>query len=308
MDSARGPSGSGSGDPSAQVTIQARAGGGATNQFGSHETPVIWHQPDFGFKEVHTTVIPTTFYLSMNKLDHKLTALNKLEVRMNSPYKPWVNDGSIVPQGAGAAIAEGPSVTQANNNSNGNSASSLLSFPVTYTTSHKAQWLAWWEKVYQKYTVLETHYEITVTAANDRNTSGFVVFEEQDAYGTSGGNIMPDGDLDEMADWRDVKRHYIDGSKARDNRMDSIKIKGVWKPNQVTRNAFNDGDIQTWINTGAIPGSPAYVESLHLRFFKAPFDSTNIAAGTLTPAWGVNVQVKLRYIVQFRDLDYRMLS
>ena len=128
--------------PGPQVQARTAGGGGATNQYGSHETPVVWHQPDFGFKEIHTTVIPTTFYLSYNKLDHKYTTKNKLEIRMNSPYDPFVNEGDIVVQTAGGAIAEGPSVTQANNNSTGNSASTLLTFPVTYTTSHKPRWLS----------------------------------------------------------------------------------------------------------------------------------------------------------------------
>lgn len=276
-------------------TLALRAGSSGSSTQGAHETPVLEHPPMFRFKETLTTIIPTTFYFSANALDTDSTSLNKFEIRLNSPYSPIITPGAFVTQTASTAVAEGISAT-VGPDSDTNFAT-LGTFPITTTVNHKPQWLAWWEQMYQAYHVMETQYEITVTSARSNAQAGALVLWEEDQYGSSStGNIMPDGSLDEMAEWVGTKQKTVRGTLGMQGPY-FTKIVGTWKPGQANRNTTNDGDIKTWNATGAIP-SPAYVESLHLRFFRQPMQSMNPAS-----IMGVNVQVKLKYIVQFKDLN-----
>lgn len=259
------------------------------------ETPVVWHSPTYGFPETHTTIIPTTFYLSANLLGVEKSDKNKVELRLNSPYTPLittpVTQPTASPRIVGISVDPAPDAT-----TNG---ASLFAFPTTYTTNHKCQWLKYWEKIYQSYTVLETQYEITVRSAVTNTQCGVSILWEEDQYGNSStGNTMPDASLDDMANWRGVKRRVISSLEKYDpspNGPSYTTIKGVWKPGMKQTNVKNDGDNKTWSAVGAVP-SPTYVESLHLRFFEHMFNTS--AAIT-----GANMQIKLKYIVQFKDLN-----
>lgn len=272
--------------------LALRAGGQASQ--GAHETPVLPREPAYRFKETMTTVIPTTYYFSVNNLGFAASSLNKFEIRLNSPYSSIITPSSFVEQTAGAAVATGVSITQAPDGDS--NFATLGSFPLTTTTNHKPQWLAYWEKIYEAYHVMETHYEITVMPARSEARTSVLVLWEEDQYGSSStGNIMPSSTLDEMAEWVGTKQMIIRGT-ADDNAMNFGKIKSTWKPGRANRNTTNDGDVKTWNTTGAVP-NPAYVESLHLRFFRGPLSSQNPAS-----VIGCNVQVKISYIVQFKDL------
>lgn len=277
----------------ANNALALRAGGGDQTR-GAHETPVIWHSPEYGFKETMTVVIPTTLYFSVNKLPTTVLTSgdidkNKVEIRLNSPYTPLMS--TLVAQSTSSPVAVGVSATKAPDSAT--NPSTLLTFPYTITSSHKPQWLSYWDKMYEVYTVLETQYEITIANARTASFNHSIVCWERDQYGTSStGNIMPAGPLDEMINWRGVKEGVISGQDY-EQRSSFFKISETWKPGQENRNATNDGDVKTWCATGAVP-SPAYVESLHMRFFASPF--------TQDTHHGVNVEVRLKYIVQFKDL------
>ena len=153
----------------------------------------------FRFKETCTTIIPTTFYFSANALDYASTTKNKFEIRLNSPYYPIITPAAFVAQTASSAPSEGISATAAPDSDT--NYSTLGTFPFTVTTSHKPQWLSWWEQMYQAYHVMETHYEITIMSARTDNRNSVLVLWEEDQYGSSStGNIMPDAGLDEMVE------------------------------------------------------------------------------------------------------------
>lgn len=282
---------------SGQSTLALRSGSSGQASQGAHETPVLMREPMFRFKETCTTIIPTTFYFSANVLDYASTTKNKFEIRLNSPYYPIITPAAFVSQTPSSAPNEGISATAAPDSDT--NYSTLGTFPFTVTTSHKPQWLSWWEQMYQAYHVMETHYEITIMSARTDNRNSVLVLWEEDQYGSSStGNIMPDAGLDEMVEWAGTKQRLIRGLND-DNAPNFTKITGTWKPGRANRNTTNDGDVKTWNAIGAIP-NPGYVESLHLRFFKGPMSSQNPANIT-----GCNVQVKLSYVVQFKDLDVR---
>ena len=124
-------------------SMQQRSSSGGNNA-ASRETPVLYREPELGFRETHTALIPTTFYFSVNKVGVASTDLNKVEIRMNSPYLPFMT--TLVPQATGVARVEGVSSDKALPQQ-GNEAS-LRTFPSTVTANHKPMWLKWWEQIY----------------------------------------------------------------------------------------------------------------------------------------------------------------
>lgn len=288
-----------------EVTAERSSGNQTTGRTkaGAHETAVIPHSPAFRFPETFTQIVPVTFFLSMNKTAFASTTKNKLELRMNSPYSVFCNSGDLQTQTAGAAVVEGLSVVPAPDADT--QPGTLLSFPTTYTTSLRAQYLQWYGQMYDVYTVLQTEYEVNIVPARSTNTAKNIVFWEMDAYGTSStGNTMPAADVETMMNWPGVKQitfSNLDNDQAKEH-PPYATVKGTWLPGQHSRNTFNDGDIQTWVATGAPPGNPSYTESLHLRFFRAPLSA--LATSTVT---GCNIMIRLKYTVQFKDLkqDFR---
>lgn len=273
--------------------LALRAGGQASQ--GAHETPVLPREPAFRFKETMTTIIPTTLYVSANNIAHASSALNKLEIRLNSPYTCIITPPSYVTQTTSTPPSEGISATVAPDADT--NYSTLGTFPFTATPSHKPQWLSYWEQIYQSYHVMETQYELTIISARSDNRAGVTVLWEEDQYGSSStGNSMPAGTLDEMAEWVGVKRGIVTGT-GDDSSPNALMIKGTWKPGKASRNVTNDGDVKTWNAVGAIP-SPGYVESLHVRFFRLAMSSMNPGS-----VQGANIQIKLKYVVQFKDLN-----
>lgn len=304
MEGVEGPSDGG------ETTLALRAGASSSANQGAHETPVMPHYAEIGFPETYTTIIPDTIYLSVNDLDaigSGTDDLNKIEIRLNSPYSPMVNSGDLVSQTDNTAVATGVSVNMmpnADTQPAAGSTAGVLEFPYTFTTSHKAKWLKWWEQMYDVYHVMETHYEVTIAHARS-GASEHIAIEclyEQDQYGaTSSGNRMPAANYHEMINWPRIKSVRIDGiGTGNANKLPFInKIVGTWRPGQNSHNTTNDGDIKTWNTTGAVP-DPVYVESLHMRFFRSPLN--NFAQTTASGTLGANVQIKLYYKVQFKDL------
>ena len=276
---------------------QLRIGGPSNGgNAGAHETPIINVPPQIGFRETHTTIIPTTFYLSFNDIGgaHEVLTNNKLELRMNSPYNPVITPTALVTQTGGAARGPGWSTDLAPDSST--NTTSLHVPPFFYTVNHKPKWLTYWEKMYQVYTVLETKYEIVLENARTAVGNNLVCLHEDDQYGASStGNVMPDADYGEMSNWPGTKEVFI-GPKESEVFIGRKVISGVWKPGQNNRNVVNDNDYKTWNATGAIP-SPAYVEAKHLRFFSGPMHTRRDID------CHVNMRIRLWYTVQFKDLQ-----
>ena len=84
-----------------------------------------------------------------------------------------------------------------------------------------------------------------------------------------------------------------------DGRMQIIK--GVHRPGQVKRNIVNDGDVKTWTKTIANTGlteAPTLTEQLVIMGWQHPLMSFSNNATQC-----INVQVKIKQIVQFDDLS-----
>ena len=129
-------------------------------------------------------------------------------------------------------------------------------------------------------------------------------FDTYSSTATSTGNVMPQTNYSEVRAYKNIKWYPIEGGKKQ-------VIKGVYRPGQAKRNIINDGDVKTWTATGIAPTT--LQEILTLNFWCDPFfncadhqwGGTDVMDpnATITTARGaVNMEINLKYIVQFKDL------
>jgi len=278
---------------------------------GTGETPVNLNvTPMLGYlTETHTAILPLRFGVSMNKIN-SVDKKTYLRIRMNAPYN-ILADTTFVAGTEGAAAANGPGTNQAiafstNNPAQFSSFETTLSPAVANTASTLGSgvvadancvpaWRKWFEKVYDSYHTIETHYRITIVNAESTVGLRCRVYEDKDVYTTSStGNIMPP-EVEPMylnAMFKDVKTHIVAERNNNDHGWIQT-IEGVWKPDTWSKNTLNAEDIKAWYATAAGP-SPAWVENLCLVFRPDEFNNDSYM--------NVNVFVELRYIVQFKDL------
>ena len=219
--------------------------------------------------------------------------------------------------------------------------SSSLDFPEKFTNNateatERPAWREYWAKLYEYYTVLGCEYEIIIhnpinvqqtemalmamsngsTGTLGANLVGqpagystmntdIVCALQMDTYSdTSGstGNVMPLTRYSEIRAYKNIRWYPIEGGK-------KTVIRGTYKPGQAKRNIVNDGDVKTWTATSVT--LPNLKEILTLNFFNDPF-----YAGTTTPTYNAsgfaatgghikgcaNIEVNLKYIVQYKDL------
>ena len=131
------------------------------------------------------------------------------------------------------------------------------------------------------------------------------------ATATSTGNVMPATNYEEMRAYPGIRWYPIKGGQ-------KAVIKGTYRPGQAKRNIVNDGDVKT--STKTTDGVPTTLsEILTLNLFMDPFFNGRQqdryclnAAGDMATyeaqATGanirgaVNMEINLKYIVQFKDL------
>lgn len=319
---------------------QATSSGG--NSGISKETPISSYPSlTYGLQETHTTILPWTCWISaggldkttpaqlrirMNAIQDMLDVTTEAAPSSSTPAttkgfynRPFNMDGRVV--GDNDIIY--PEDT-------GNAATNA---------NEKPQWATYWEKLYDYYTVLGCEYEIIlynpqsqpmtkVFGLEGKSITGpdtyvtvpltipimagwyntdIVVGKQFDTYTDVAGftgNHMP------LANYADV-RYYKNiqwtpvkgGSKA--------VIRGTYKPGQAKRNIKNDGDAKTWTATGT---SPNFKEILTLNFWTDPFynaqyidafstDNSFAISSNGSNMYGCcNIEVNLKYIVQFKDL------
>lgn len=134
-------------------------------------------------------------------------------------------------------------------------------------------------------------------------------FDTYSGTATTVGNVMPEANYIDVRAFKNIHWHPIKGGKTQ-------VVSGVYRPGQAKRNIINDGDVKTWTKTGEAPTT--LQEILTLNFWCDPmfnaaeyvWKSDAVAApnimdptSTLTAVRGaVNIEVNLKYIVQFKDL------
>jgi hypothetical protein len=283
------------------VMVESKAESSSAGANAANMTTMpIYHAPVMGFPETWTCICPVDIYLAYQDLEHAATALNKLEIRMNSPYTPIIAPTALVAQSANAAKETG--FVREISADGVNSSGTLVSFPIplggsgTTLTNPTPAWRSYYEKIYDVYHVLETNWSMEVMAANSTATHAATVLWEYDTYGASTtGNQMPEASLGAMEQYQGIHRHIVKNLNANQGN-DYVKFGDTWNPGKTKTNVFNEEDMKIWSAVGAVP-SPTYVESLHMRFFRAPLSegANNVVKGS------VNIHLRVNYVVQFKD-------
>ena len=287
----------------------ARSGGGGGGPQGlSKETPISnYPSLNYGLQETHTTILPYVTWLTL-ALDKNATTPIQLKVRTNSIYD--MLDIAIVTPPADDTIFSGAGFTNKKVGFNGKSPYSGNAYPVVptvgTTATERPQWRDYWAQIYQYYTVLGCEYEIihvnpignhdtiSGTAANRVYGGDIICAEQVDTYSDTAaatGNVMPLTILPEVMNFKNIKWHRIEANGGGNNFGNTMIVKGKYTPGSEKRNIVNDGDVKTWTAVGS---QPNLKEFLTLNYWPHP-----MSAGT---AFGANMQVRLKYIVQFKDL------
>lgn len=326
--------------PPQAAAARAQAGGGGNNPV-SKETPISnYPSLSYGLQETHTTILPWTGWLSAACLDKNEPL--QLKIRLNTPYDMLDMTTGTTPADAALYTSKAfyaTPVDMQGKYSSGGTGLFPVQFGSNATTAHeRPAWRDHWTRQYEQYTVLGCEWEVImhnpITSKNvrmmkvpARTISGkdfpavlvpvdhgyyntdVVVAEQYDVYSdtaTSTGNVMPLTTYEEIRAFKNIKWHSVPGGRK------SI-IRGKYKPGQVKRNIVNDGDVKTWSKTDGV-ALPTLKEYLTLNFFCDPFfnargndvfdSDTSIAMDTTGSniKGAVNMEVKLKYIVQYKDL------
>ena len=113
---------------------------------------------------------------------------------------------------------------------------------------------------------------------------------------------MPLTNLSECMAYKNMQWDVVEWDNSGNNKNKTV-IEGRWKPGDTKRNIINDGDVKLWTSTGSVSvaggasddgASPTMTEVCTLNFWRAPL--------AYSAALGCNIQIELKYIVQFKDL------
>ena len=302
-----GPS-AGRDDPMGEPVLARSGGGGGGPSSVSKETPISnYPSLTYGLQETHTTILPYVAWMSVN-LDRAQSNGVQLKLRLNSIYDMLDIAINAAP-GADTAFT-GSGFSNKKIGYNGKTPYNGSAFPHTLAAGTNAaerpQWRDYWAQVYQYYTVLGCEYEIVhvnpvgnwddihATPGNRVFGGDIIVGEQIDTYSDTAaatGNVMPLTNLPEVMNYKNIKWHRLEANGNGANQGNTLIVKGRYMPGQAKRNIVNDGDVKTWTAVGS---SPNLKEFLTLNYWMHPLSS-----GT---HYGANLQVRLKYIVQFKDL------
>lgn len=269
--------------------MAARASAPGPGNTVSKETPISnYPSLSYGLQETHTTILPWTGWCSVTGLRQDFP--RQLKLRMNAPYDMVIDTIQAVPGTVPTDGYEGfYNIPIKENTTFG-----TTTFPETMTTMERPAWRDYWAQLYEYYTVLGCEYKITIVNPTSHVGASAIVgkqFDSNSDAATTTGNVMPLTKLSEAMAFKNISWEVINYSRSEVANRNVGIIQGTHRPGQTKRNIVNDGDVKTWTATGSIPNLR---DVLTLNFYRAPL------------AWhngvGLNMQIELKYIVQFKDL------
>ena len=263
---------------------------------GNQETPIVAQRPHYGIPETQTVILPFTTYASVVCAGANTATMQQLQVRLTSPYDCLMTS-LTAPTGA-TSYSAGVYNSMLPTGTVTAWASGLYTFPATNTaggpTAESPMWRDYWDKMYDFYTCLGCEYEITFYNPNTRaGNTDFVIAYGFDTYGSSSsGNVFPTGRTpNQMENWPGLSWKICHSKSDGSYEGTYTTIKGYYRPGQAKRNVNNDEDVKTWT---AVDSTPSLTEALTMFIGRAAFND-------MTNALGLNVRIKMRYIVQFKD-------
>ena len=287
-------------EPGPEARAAASNNNGGPSNAPSKETPISRYPTlTYGLQETHTTILPWSGWVSFGWLD-KTTPL-KMSLRMNAIWDIFPNDITDVSNAAitGKALHNRPLRTGAVND---NGAVFPLTMAAGTNTTERPQWRDYWAQIYEFYTVLGCEWKVTIqNSATERNADVLVGIDADsysDEQGASG-NVTPSTSLAEMLAFKGINWKKVDAPSAYEDQAkpNTIVLSGTYKPGQFRRNIINDGDVKTWTATSAT--LPKLKDMKTLYFFQ---DALSPRAPNSTGSGCGNIQIDLKYIVQFKDL------
>lgn len=293
------------GEETAPEAAMARIGGGGPSAV-SKETPISSYPSlSYGLQETHTTILPFTCWFNMTGMSTGTTS--KMQFRMNSPY-----DMILGAVSAGAAANNPISGTVYAWPAGGDGNGAISGFPESINnnlTTESPYWRRYWEQFYEHYTVLGCEWKITCINPVTYDGSSVILAYNYDAYSdtaAASGNVTPDTNLSELMSLKGVNFKVVEEKSATTQGRHVQILQGHYKPGQAKRNIINDGDVRTWTRTRFNDTDPAsngpipnLKELLNIWCYKAPLSSIT---STTVNKGSVNIQLELKYIVQFKDL------
>lgn len=288
------------GPPAIEAARAASAPGGG-NSGVSKETPISTYPSlSYGIQETHTTILPWTGWCSMVLPD--TAAPLQLKIRMNSPYKML----DVTTGNTGATIAK----YIYNKAIKEDGSFAPVDFPDAITgngaaVNQRPAWRAYWAQQYSYYTVLGCEYKITIINPDIQLGGDVIIAKQMDSYSgaeTATGNIMPLTYLTDALAYKNITWYNVENNNSNSGKNVQI-ISGTYKPGSIKRNIVNDGDVKTWTSTGSrnVAGGssddgapPTLSEILTINAWRSPM--------AYAAPKGVNVQIELKYIVQYKDL------
>lgn len=269
-------------------------GGGGPNAV-SKETPISpYPSLSYGLQETHTTILPYNCWISCT-MANNTSVPQQLRIRTNAINDMLDLTVLTLPGGSGTSwTSAGFNQYLSTHDHKVANTAPYGVMGVGTKTDEQLQWRNYWEAIYEYYTVLGCEYEITLENPSITNGEDVLCAIQYDTYSdtaTSTGNVMPVTGMEEIQYFKNIQYKRIP-SNTRHTNDSIVVINGTYKPGQAKRNIVNDGDVKTWTKTdGSLPNLK---EILTLNFVKHP-----MAWGT---SYNVNIQIKLKYIVQFKDL------
>lgn len=258
----------------------------------------------YGLQETHTTICPFIGWFSV--INPTFASPYVVELRMTSPADVLASPNFNAAPGTGVAWPAG--VNQAPFDNANNQTNVGTTFPITTASgavaTERAGWFNYWRQIYEYYTVINCEYEIVIHNPTSTNGNAMLMGMDfnsySDATGATGNKTPQNATITEMMAFKNIKWHTLKESNAINPNENATVIRGNYKPGSTKRNIANDGDVKTWnkTNTGATaPDQPTLKELLTMYFYRHPMNYQ-----VATTLCGVNVQYRLKYTVQFKDL------
>jgi hypothetical protein len=295
------------GEPDNNVEMAAaKSGAGAHNV--SKETPISpYPSLPYGIQETHTCILPWMGYASVTGVDHDTPIV--LELRLTQPHDIIKTELTLPTASAQWTKAVNTIPFNGNTIVNG---SPVPTFPNSMVAGayvlESATWWEYYRKLYEYYTVLGCEYEIVMdNPCFERGANVLIGWDyNTHKFGESTGNITPQNQkLHYMKQWKNIEWISLYNRTIENSAAATYVLKGRYKPGMGKRNIQNDGDVTTWIKTdnGSTADAPTLTELLTLYFYKHELSWTKQVIGvTNEKVIGLNMQITMKYIVQFKDL------
>jgi len=282
------------GDPPQIPRRGGGTGGGTTSNGQLRETQISRGiPPSYQLQDTHTTVLPFVYGFSMCGLRND--GALRLSLNMTDIMNPLNFTPSLVEPTPSTTITRG--FFKAGVVDNVNWPASLGRILGISGETPKVSGHEWWNKIYEYYTVLESHYTLTIMPMcfESSGITGFTVGEYEESYSTALANgRMPTLEHVRARHNEGIKWDYKIGAIVGDNNNKRHVFTGSYKPGQAETNVRNDTDVKTW---NLVSASPILTEGHNFLFYRLP----EVSDFHVDYLFRYNCTIEIKFVVQYKD-------